>query len=1115
MKKFLLYASAIASMMLAGSCQKEVLAPVSEGETSVKFAIALPDGLQTKAMSQAESTDIVYYEIWNSDWSRQLYPVEEAGVQSAYASAVVDGCKATIDLKLISDQTYNFIFWAQNEACGAYDVTELKNVGVNYDVIGAEGNQDKFDAFYAVETIRVEGPINKTITLYRPFAQLNFGADEMTTTFGDIVVTDTKIQVSGLATVFNTLTGYGEQAVTEPVAFQAEGVATDEALVTGGKSYTWVAMDYMLMMDKQALVNVEASFGVFGMDEPVTHSLTNVPLKKNYRTNIVGDLFTTDAKLQIIVDPEFNKPDEIISMWDGTTIEEPEYDAATETYEISNAYELAWLAAAVNGTLPEVTAPNTFAGKTVKVIADINLQNAPWTPIGYWETFEGTFDGGNHIIHNLNVTATEADCYLGLFGCTNNATIKNVKIHNAVVKATVGDNTWAGGHLGALVGYPDGTTVIENITLTGDIKVEGPMDKKGAQRIGAVVGGFEAKSLTLNNVTVDANRGSYVKGNLYVGGVAGQPICPVSMTNVTSNIDVYAQDGMVGGIAGYVMPNSTLTNCSATGNVYRVASTGSENQVKRIGGILGSWESSYGKVVLDECAFEGALYVAGAEYTDYLYGGLVGRAANTDADAKGIIVINGLTFISEGLAVDAEGNLYAYSAAGLQQALDNAAEGTTTVSFGQNLAGDVIVKQTEGKNIVIDGKEYNYDGTIYIWGNARYEGAETLAIKNVNFKHAEGAIDFISSNSTASAERYAHNVTIEGCTFEGGANAVAARFRQAYNIAFKDSEVIAGHSLAQLNGCSGVAIEGTTVKAGRGVSFGTSTGCTVSASTFEADSYGLRADGSSTGSLTLTNTSIKAEQPIIVRKMTGEYAVALNVVDLETEAAYQVVFTNGADDAEYVLPKGKYTLEGAEGLCVYPVATTESFEAAVANEGLAVIDLYGPVTSVGEGFVINHDVVLNMNNQVFNAGSTAQSTWYALEVKGDNYVEINQANFTRAGISAEGGADVVFNSGKIDHKPERTSRYIFCAHNEGTTITIKDGTFKNDRAKNSFFWAEDRAVIYVEGGNFGGVASNKKVVTSNGGQVIISGGTFNFDPTAWLAEGCTATKNGSTWTVSK
>ena len=388
MKKFLLYASAVSAMMLAGSCQKEVLEPVSEGEASVKFSIALPDGLQTKAMSQAESTDIVYYEIWNSDWSRQLYPVEEAGVQSAYASAVVDGCKATIDLKLISDQTYNFIFWAQNEACGAYDVTELKNVGVNYGVIGAEGNQDKFDAFYAVETIRVEGPINKTITLFRPFAQLNFGADEMTTTFGDIVVTDTEIEVSGLATVFNTLTGYGETPVASPVAFQAKGIATNEALVTGGKSYTWVAMDYMLMMDNQALVNVEASFGVDGMDDPVTHSLTNVPLKKNYRTNIVGDLFTTDAKLQIIVDPEFNQPDEILTIVDN-----------------SEALALAIAAAKDGDTIyisDEVTMPY-FTGKIlnfVGVTEDAVVKQSPATHL------DKHYEGAELHFSNLTLVGT-------------------------------------------------------------------------------------------------------------------------------------------------------------------------------------------------------------------------------------------------------------------------------------------------------------------------------------------------------------------------------------------------------------------------------------------------------------------------------------------------------------------------------------------------------------------------------------------------------------------------------------------------------------------------------------------------------------------------------------
>ena len=153
-----------------------------------------------------------------------------------------------------------------------------------------------------------------------------------------------------------------------------------------------------------------------------------------------------------------------------------------------------------------------------------------------------------------------------------------------------------------------------------------------------------------------------------------------------------------------------------------------------------------------------------------------------------------------------------------------------------------------------------------------------------------------------------------------------------------------------------------------------------------------------------------------------------------------------------------------------------------------------------------------MQNQQLNAGSTANSTWYAIQVSGENQVTINDANFVRAGVWAGQGADVVFNSGVINHKPERTSRYVFFAKDEGTTITINDGTFVNDREKNGFLYAGANAVIYVKGGVFKGSKSNKYVMT-DGGQVIITGGTFNFDPTTWVAEGYQAVKSGSDWTV--
>ena len=300
-------AAAVAGLIAAASCQKSGLS--TSGEVNVSFTVALPDALDTRAIAQAENADIVYYEIWSADWSKQLYPVDNA----ALASADVVDKHATIDLVLVVDQTYNFIFWAQHEACTAYDVNELKNVKIDYSAM-AQGNQDIFDAFYEVKPVAVNGPVKETITLKRPFAQLNFGASKMTSSFGDIAVGATSVTVDGLATVFNTVNGVGMTESAAPVTFSATGLATTDALVAGGNPYTWVAMDYMCMMDNKSNVNVTAAFEVTGIGT-VNHSIPSAPLQKNFRTNIVGDLFTSNAKLDIIVDPAF-KGDETIVIGD-------------------------------------------------------------------------------------------------------------------------------------------------------------------------------------------------------------------------------------------------------------------------------------------------------------------------------------------------------------------------------------------------------------------------------------------------------------------------------------------------------------------------------------------------------------------------------------------------------------------------------------------------------------------------------------------------------------------------------------------------------------------------------------------------------------------------------
>lgn len=314
MKKIFMIVAAVAGLFATAACQKEIENPMNGREVSVSLTVEVPANLDTKAIAQAEEADIVYYEVWNADWSKQLYPVDN----SALASAVVDQKKAVVELVLVADQTYNFIFWAQDKDHGAYDVNELKNVKIKYAAM-AEGNQDKFDAFYAVKQLTVTGPINETIYLYRPFAQLNFGASRMNSSLGDITIGATSVTVDGLATEFNTIDGVGTKEAASPVTFKSAGLASDtEELVTNSSSYTWITMDYMCMMDNKSTVDVTANFEVKDIGK-VHHHLTSVPVQRNYRTNIVGDIFTTDAKLEIIIDPAFKKPDHIVGI--GTPID--------------------------------------------------------------------------------------------------------------------------------------------------------------------------------------------------------------------------------------------------------------------------------------------------------------------------------------------------------------------------------------------------------------------------------------------------------------------------------------------------------------------------------------------------------------------------------------------------------------------------------------------------------------------------------------------------------------------------------------------------------------------------------------------------------------------------
>ena len=1039
MKKLLFFAVA-ALGMLAASCQKEPMSVTKDGNAVVTLSVEVPGVAQTKAIAQAENADIVYFEVWNSDWSKKLPVYMEDGT-TLYESTAVSGRKAIVELTLVADQTYNFIFWAQDKDCGAYSWETLKNVNVDYSVMEPYGNHDEYDAYYAVKTIKVNGAINETVVLYRPFAQLNFGASRMATSFGPVDVRATEVTVTGLATTFNTIDGVGENE-TGAVTFAAEGIATeDEMLVTENGEYTWIAMDYMLMLKDSDLVSVEATFDL-GMDDLVHHAIANVPLKKNYRTNIIGDLFAADAKLQIVIDQAFLKDDDGISV--GLLEEIKEVDGV---YTVEKPGHILWLSEKSNNG--EID----FSGKTISFAADIDMMGQGFLPINLWATDPVTILGNGYTVSDYavrgdswRVGAERERENAGLFGRVKGS------IYNLNVKDVLVEGNYSAG---ALVGFVYGNV----------------------------------KECSAENVEINS----------------------IPYASIQNGTFIYDDGNNVGGLIGYVGENGYEISDNTVTNAYLVG-------YRCIGGVIGTAQKN---VVVNNNTVTDIELVLDQTYTPYVdepeetyVGQIVGRMISSD-DLSDNTVNEAVVTYTQTVSTIEE----------LQAAVD-AAQTSTWIKIAADLQGNIIITQKEGVDLDIDGSGHKFDGTFFIHGQARSNGAETLEFRNINFKHAGSELNFIESNSTGSVERYAHNVTVDGCTFAGDGKdgkVVGLKIRQGFDITVKNSTVAGMHSLMQLYGTAGVTVDNVTIEnSGRGIALGTSTDITVSNVEIAVESYGIRADGV-TAAFDLNNASIEANIPVVVRKLTAghEYSIALSGKNAFTAGQdYDIVFTNGDDEAEFAFPAGKYSITGAEKFSVYPVnipdvdvASFSELQNAIDNTLANVITFTRPISSDDTGFEVTRDVIFNMQNQELNAGSTATSTWYAIEVSGENKVTINDANFVRAGVWAGHGADVVFNSGVINHKPERTSRYIFCARHEGTTITVNDGTFTNDRAKNSFFWADSNAIIYVKGGTYNGAASNNKIVTSNGGQVIITGGTFNFDPTQWVAEGYQAVKNGANWTV--
>ena len=325
-------AAGTAAVMLFASCQRDELqgGSISGEEVSVSISATMPidGGAVVKSNDEpgnaSEVNRCIMGVYLNDDGMSQPEPMGDKVVVR------VDGTthKAEFgDLQLVSGHKYLLVFWADNAAGDSdsgfednhYNTADFPEVtfkdkeGDTY-----KSNDDTRDAFFASYPIEVNGPSSHDINLHRPFGQLNITTNDYRTVaedFNSLLPTQVKIDFSGIPTGIDLLTGElteddkESSLVSEPVdiAHVSYPIAADGCRQL---SFDYIFAPYEEEGEEQQLVLNEFKMHFYngGQETISAYTFQNIPVRRNYRTNVSGNLLTDRTGIDVEVVPDFNEP---------------------------------------------------------------------------------------------------------------------------------------------------------------------------------------------------------------------------------------------------------------------------------------------------------------------------------------------------------------------------------------------------------------------------------------------------------------------------------------------------------------------------------------------------------------------------------------------------------------------------------------------------------------------------------------------------------------------------------------------------------------------------------------------------------------------------------------
>lgn len=705
-KYFYSFFAAVALMLSATSCSQDEL--VGNGTTGdeavVTFNVEMEGQIASRAIGDGQTVDQLFLAVYDES-GNEITTLRQDEANNNYV--IVENLGAVAKVRLVKGQTYQFVFWAQKRGAGHYNTDDMKAIKVNnYTTIS---NDETRDAFYAyVAPIKVTGSFNQTVTLKRPFAQLNLGTSAKDLSWASnagVTIAKTAVKVTGeVYSQLNTFDGSLAAPVTAEFELNVIPDMDSEMLIIDDSEdqfendeYYYLSSSYLLAPSNKAL-SEEIIFTLVDKNDKEINKLYvyNAPLQRNWRTNIVGDILTGEGTFNIVIDPIFDADRNywmdgtVLDIWNGETTT-PEL--VNGEYVIDQASDLLGLAEMDESSL---------TGKTFVLTKDLSFKNVETRagdtkPATIKPFFTGNkekgarniiFKGNGHVIRDF-VIEGETN-FSSLFGILTGATIEDLTIINADVTGRQNEDANAA----VLVAKTFGKIKLNNVTVK-DSKL------KAVQKVGGLIG--------------------------YSGDNTDSEItnCTVQNLNVES-IEMTNESGATGGLIGHINEGKIkINNSYVRESILDLIQ--SVNEAKRANsefiGVINN-----GTIEIINCGVEDNLFTNSISWTPYhnpFVGGKRGSAT---------LKVNGKTF--QPVPTYTED----YKISDAMDSLDDWTSGDIVAKRISNGIFNTIVLDVTHSSILLEN--------VVVKEQLQFDCANTLLLKNVTFEK-KGSLKFFSGASSS------------------------------------------------------------------------------------------------------------------------------------------------------------------------------------------------------------------------------------------------------------------------------------------------------------------------------------------------------------------------------